>query len=124
MGNIHSGYFFNDLIQIVALIHLQTHSIMNLVVGEGDVVLEDVIPAIGKCDHWKESQRSRRPFVPLLQLDLGCICSNLRSDQLLEICDSIIRAALYANYPQTSQQMIASADSLRRYLYVLDDRLQ
>jgi hypothetical protein len=48
VGNIHSDYFFNDLIQIVALIHLQTHSIMNLVVGEGDVVLEDVIPGIGK----------------------------------------------------------------------------
>ena len=37
--------FFNNLIQSVALIHLQTHSIMNLVVGEGDVILEDVIPA-------------------------------------------------------------------------------
>ena len=128
VGNIHGEFFFNDLIQIVALIHLQTHSIMNLVVGEGDVVLEDVIPAIGKCDHWKESQRSRRPFVPLLQLDLGCICSNLRSDQLLEISDSIIRAALYANWwiRNMSQQVIASAgaDSVRRYLCVLDDRLQ
>ena len=99
---------------------------MNLVVGEGDVVLEDVIPSIGKCDHRKESQRSRRPFVPLLQLDLGCIGSNLRSDQLLEISDSIIRAALDANWwiRSMSQQVIASSDSVRRYLCALDDRLR
>jgi hypothetical protein len=57
-------------------------------------------------------------------MDFGCTSSSLRSDQLLEISDSIIRAALYANYPQISQQMIASADSVRRYLCVLDDRLQ
>ena len=39
VGNIHGEFFFNDLIQMVALIHLQTRSIMNLVVGEGVVVI-------------------------------------------------------------------------------------
>lgn len=38
------------------------------------------------------------PYVPLLQLDLGMICTRLCRNELLQISNGIIRAALHPDY--------------------------
>lgn len=56
------------------LVHLQTHAVVDLVVGQGDVVLEDARP--------------------LLELDLLGRRSDLGCDELLEIADRVLGRAL------------------------------
>lgn len=67
---------------LVALVHLQAHSVVDLVVRQRDVVLVD--------------------RVPFLELDLGMVGARLRRDELLEIAHGVVRAALDAHFaPKT-----------------------
>lgn len=58
-------------------VHLETHSVVDLVIAQGYMVFVDGIP--------------------FLELDLRRICSSLSSDKLLEIAYSVVRAAFDAN---------------------------
>jgi len=71
------GVSFNQ-----CLIHLQTHSIVDLIISQGDMILI-------RC-------------IPFLQLDLGCVRAGLSSDEFLEVTDRIVGAAFYSDLsPET-----------------------
>lgn len=61
------------------LIHLQRHSVVDLIILQRDMILEDA--------------------VPFLQTDLGRRRPGLGGDELLEIADSIVGRALDADLP-------------------------
>lgn len=60
------------------LVQLERHAVVDLVVGERDMVLED--------------------GVPLLELDLLVVGAALRRDQLLEVANRVVRRALDADW--------------------------
>jgi len=63
-------------------IHLQAHPIVDLVIGEGDMIL-----IYG---------------IPFLKLDLLGVCASLCSDEALQIAHSIIWAALDPHFAPKS----------------------
>lgn len=75
------------------LIHLQAHTVVDLVVCQCNVILVDSVPVAEQHQrrHLGERTRSSSPF---FQLDLRGIRPRLRRDEFLQIADGIIWATL------------------------------
>ena len=80
-----------------ALIHLQTHPVVDLVVRKCDVVLVDRVPAKHPSACQCAGDAAEEKDVPLLELDLCMVRPRLSSDELLEVADRVVWAALHAD---------------------------
>ena len=81
-----------------ALIHLQTHPVVDLVVRKCDVVLVDRVPASIQSSSARTSDEVEDggdECSPFLERDLCVIGARLGGDELLEVADGVVGTALH-----------------------------
>lgn len=61
------------------------------------MVLVYRVPAQQRTYTMRGCKRTVGAYAPLLELDLGMVCARLGSDQLLEVADGVVGAALDAH---------------------------
>jgi len=85
------------------LIHLETHPVVDLIVGKRYVILEGIVPGgHAMLARPVTNTHTESRVVPFLELSLSPISASLRSDELLQITNGIIWATLDAHYASIS----------------------
>jgi len=83
------------------LVHLQTHSIMDLVIGQSNMVFIHGVPVQMfevSCSKHDGCQTRVGLHVPFLQDDPRRFYTGLRSDEFLEVADRIVRTAFHSDW--------------------------
>jgi hypothetical protein len=73
-------------------VHLQAHAVANFVVAKGYVIFKNDIP-----EGTLEMDSERQGDAPFLELDLPIVGSGLGGDELLEVTNGVVGAALDAH---------------------------